>query len=119
MKKKVFCLFISVMITAAVLSAGCGTVAEDFYSLDHIDGDIICEYRTGKNAVYADECVDTDVVFDKDKFIELFHESNQYDPVRLSKHKGPAGRMGNHKRIRIQYPGCIQWRPAECVYLPI
>ena len=85
MKKKVFCLFISVMITAAVLSAGCGTVAEDFYSLDHIDGDIICEYRTGKNAAYADECVDTDVVFDKDKFIELFHESNQYDPVRLSK----------------------------------
>ena len=86
MKRRIFCLFISAMTAVFVFSAGCGANAgEDLYSLEHIDGDIICEYRTGKNAAYADECVDTDVVFDKDKFIELFHESNQYDPVRLSK----------------------------------
>ena len=86
MKEKAFSLFICTMIAAAALFAGCGTVvSEDHYSLDQIDGDIICEYRIGKNAAFADECVDTDVVFDKDKFIELFNESNQYDPVRLSK----------------------------------
>ena len=78
MEKRVLRLLMCVVIAVTALSAGCGAArGEDLYTLDHIDGDITCEYRMGKNASYADECVDTDVVFDKDKFIELFHRLAQ------------------------------------------
>lgn len=98
MKKMVLRLLMCVVIAVSALSAGCGAAGgEDLYTLDHIDGSITCEYRTGKNASYADECVDTDVVFDKDKFIELFHEYGQYDPVRLSKNPKECDLMINAK----------------------
>lgn len=54
--------------------------------LKKIDGDIECVFRTGKNARVSDEIVDTDVVFEKEKFIELYNEYCQYNPYHLKNH---------------------------------
>lgn len=79
-------LTLLVLISLAGSLSGCGIrVTEDHYSLDEIEGDITCEYRIGKDAMWADECVESDVTFDKQKFLDLFHEFNQYDPVVISK----------------------------------
>ncbi len=86
MKKTVTLLVLAVIFN--VLS-GCGIiVTEDRYSLDRIDGDITCEYRTGPDAMWAEECLDTDVTFDKEMFLELFHEFNRYDPVVIARNPG-------------------------------
>ena len=76
----------AILIAVVLALSGCGVmVVQDEYSLDRIDGDIICEYRTGENAKWADECVDSDVTFDKDMFLKLFQEYNQYDTITGSK----------------------------------
>lgn len=52
--------------------------------LDHIskiEGDIVCEFRAGRDATNNKETVKTDAVFDKDKFVELYNECKQYDPA--------------------------------------
>ena len=56
--------------------------------LKRIDGDIKCEFRVGKSAGTLNTVmpVDTDVVFDKDKFIELYTEGTQYNPFYLKNH---------------------------------
>ena len=81
MKKVIILLAFSVLMTVL---CGCGIIIiEDNYSLDMIPGDITCEYRIGNGAMWAEECVDTDVSFDKNMFLELFHEYNQYDPNEI------------------------------------
>ena len=54
--------------------------------MDRIKGDIECEFRVGKDAKTHARAIDTDVVFDKDKFVDLFNEESQYDPVNLKYH---------------------------------
>lgn len=76
---------IVLFILAGMLS-GCGIVVlKDEYSLDKIDGDITCEYRVGKDAMWAKDSVDSDVRFDKEMFLKLFNEYNAYDPRKLRK----------------------------------
>lgn len=66
--------------------SGCGIiVVQDDYSLDRIDGDIVCEYRIGEEAKWSEECVDSEVRFDKDMFLKLFQEYARYDPIIGSK----------------------------------
>lgn len=75
-----------VLLLIANILSGCGIIrVEDNYSLDSIEGDITCEYRIGKDAMWAEQCVDTDIEFDKDMFLKLFHEYNQYDPLKAKK----------------------------------
>ena len=51
-----------------------------------IKGDITCEFRCGKNATNTRDPIKTDVVFDKDRFVELFNEDAKYDPAFYKKH---------------------------------
>lgn len=82
-KKIAFLIFLVSML--AVLT-GCGiVVVQDDYSLETIDGDITCEYRVGPDAQWSEECVDSDVKFDKEMFLMLFQEYRQYDTVTGSK----------------------------------
>ena len=60
-------------------------VVQDDYSLDRIDGEISCEYRIGVDARWAEDCVESDVEFDKEHFLELFQEYAAYDPLTGSK----------------------------------
>ena len=76
----------AVLIAVVIALFGCGKiVAQDEYSLDKIDGDIVCEYRMGENAKWAKDCVDSDVTFDKAMFLKLFQEFNEYDALTGSK----------------------------------
>ena len=80
MKKSLQFLFLLVFMD--LVFSGCGIhVVKDEYSLDRIEGDIRCEYRIGKDAEWKEECVDSEVEFDKDQFLDLFHEYTRYDPV--------------------------------------
>ena len=51
-----------------------------------IKGDITCEFRCGKNATNTRDPIKTDVVFDKDRFVELYNEDAKYDPAFYKKH---------------------------------
>lgn len=80
--KRTIIFHLSLFILAVL--AGCGikvNVVEDEYSLEKIDGDITCEYRIGKDARWSEECVDSEVRFDKDMFLKLFQEYLQYEPI--------------------------------------
>ncbi len=79
-------MILILIISALTALSGCGMiVVEDNYSLDRIDGDITCKYRTGEEAKWSEEYVDSDVQFDKDMFLKLFQEYAQYDPIIGSK----------------------------------
>lgn len=60
-------------------------VVQDDYALEQIDGEISCEYRIGEDAKWMEECVSSDVTFDKDHFLALFQEYAAYDPLTGSK----------------------------------
>ena len=73
-----------IMLMLCMLS-GC------FFSLpldhmDKIEGDITCDFRAGEDASHWQETVNTDAVFDKDRFVELFNEFNKYDPAFYKDH---------------------------------
>ena len=73
-----------IMLMLCMLS-GC------FFSLpldhmDKIEGDITCAFRAGEDASHWQEAVNTDAVFDKDRFVELFNEFNKYDPAFYKDH---------------------------------
>jgi hypothetical protein len=55
-------------------------------TLKKIDGDIKCEFRVGQNPRFIGSAVETDSVFDKEKFIKLFNEYGKYDPIHLKYH---------------------------------
>lgn len=87
MHRKSYCFIIAVLLLLTM--SGCGfkiRVVQDDYSLDNIEGDITCEYRVGKDAEWSETRVDTDVVFDKEMFLKLFHEENKYDVFDRKKH---------------------------------
>ena len=91
--KRVSLLFVSVLLMICTLT-GCKTIftkygviiAEDEYTLPEIKGDVKCRFRVGETASYEGMYVQTDATFDKDGFIKLFDEFNQYDPVYLRYH---------------------------------
>ena len=73
-----------IMLMLCMLS-GC------FFSLpldhmDKIEGDITCDFRAGEDASHWQETVNTDAVFDKDRFVELYNEDNKYDPAFYKHH---------------------------------
>lgn len=85
--KKTVILFVLLILFNTL--PGCRVIiTEDNYSLDRIDGDITCEYRVGKDAMWSEHCVDTDISFDKNMFLKLFHEYNSYDPRVIKKNPG-------------------------------
>lgn len=107
MKKIIILIVLTSML---VIFAGCGKfempavrIVQDDYSLDAIDGEIICEYRVGPDSMWSEECVDSDVTFDKDRFLDLFHEYYQYDPYLGS--KNPL----EYEALKI----CIDKQPDE------
>jgi hypothetical protein len=55
-------------------------------TIREIPDDFKCEYRIGKNAKTSKTTVDTDVVFDRDRFIELYNEDSKYNPTSLKYH---------------------------------
>jgi hypothetical protein len=55
-------------------------------TLKKIDGVIKCEFRVGQNPRFIGSAVETDAVFDKEKFITLFNEYGKYDPKHLKYH---------------------------------
>lgn len=77
-------------LTAAMLilclMTGCFIKPKNRNAMDRIKGDIECEFRVGKDAKTLRYVIDTDVVIDKDKFVELFNEEAQYNPVSLKYH---------------------------------
>lgn len=78
-------LFIALALLLALLPGCRVNVVQDDYALDRIDGEISCEYRIGEEAKYAEECVESDVEFEKERFVELFQEYAAYDPLTGSK----------------------------------
>ena len=83
MKRRIMLLSLASLLAAL---SGCGLIrVQDDYSLDSIDGDVRCEYRVGREAKWAEDCVDSDVRFDKERFLSLFREYCQYDPLIGSK----------------------------------
>ncbi len=82
MNRIIILIFLSMLLSMA----GCGIkVVQDDYTLEKIDGDIECEYRIGEEAKWMEECVDSDVRFDKEMFLRLFQEYCQYDPLTGTK----------------------------------
>lgn len=88
MRKKI------VKIVSVILLTGCVSMLSGCFStfketkLKRIKGDIKCEFRVGKNAgtLSTVDPVDTDVVFDKDEFVDLYNEDIQYNPLSLKYH---------------------------------
>ena len=74
--------FTAVLLVLCMMT-GCFIKPKNKNALGRIKGDIECEFRVGKNAKTQSRAIDTDVVFDKDKFVDLFNEESQYDPVYL------------------------------------
>ena len=65
---------------------GCFIKPKNRNAMDRIKGDIECEFRVGKDAKTHTKAIDTDIVFDKDKFVDLFNEQAQYSPTSLKYH---------------------------------
>ena len=86
-------LLVSVLLIICTLT-GCKTlftpfgmiVVEDEYALTEIKGEVKCRFRVGETASYEGMYVKTDATFDKDEYVKLFNEFNQYDPVYLRYH---------------------------------
>lgn len=77
----------SLIVLSLCLLSGC------FYRLpssqlriDDIEGDSECEFRIGNNAQFSKNKVQTDAVFDKEQFIELFNLRESYNPNHLKNH---------------------------------
>ena len=83
MRKRVlsFCSMVMVML----LIAGCFAKLPK-ETLTKIDGEITCEFRVGQNPRFIGSAVETESVFDKEKFIKLFNEYAKYDPKHLKYH---------------------------------
>lgn len=80
MKKTLSVLMISVLC----LMTGClSLVSTQKPKLEGIDGDIKCEFRAGNSAQFQERTIDTDVTFDKDKFVALYNEYSVYNPNHL------------------------------------
>lgn len=62
---------------------GCVIKPKNRKAMDRIKGDIECEFRVGKDAKTYKDAIDTDIVFDKDKFVDLFNEQSQYSTTSL------------------------------------
>ena len=84
MKSKI--LGFTVVFLTLCMMTGCFIKPKTRNAMDRIKGDIECEFRVGKDAKTQRNAIDTDVVFDKDKFVDLFNEESQYDPVNLKYH---------------------------------
>ena len=71
-------------ICIVTLFSGCFSTFKQA-KLKKIEGDIKCEFRVGKSAGTLSTMmpVDTDVVFDKEEFVELYNEAGQYNPFSL------------------------------------
>lgn len=85
-KKTSSVLIISIILILCQLT-GCRTlniVSESH--MDKIEGEYECEFRVGRNAQFIDRAIETDVVFDKDRFVDLINEYYQYDPNYLKDH---------------------------------
>ena len=86
MKRKITTIFVLTMLLLC-LFAGCSSVSKVLstteYKLDTIEGDIVCEFRIGKDAEFSEEKVFTDTVFDKDEFVRLFNRRESYTGTHL------------------------------------
>lgn len=82
--RKRFLLLCS-LVMAMLVMAGCFAKLPK-ETLTKIDGDITCEFRVGQNPRFIGSAVETDSVFDKEKFIKLFNEYAKYDPNHLKYH---------------------------------
>lgn len=84
MKRKL--LGFAVIALSLCMMTGCFFMTGRSGSKNVFDGDIECEFRVGKDAKVMRDAVDTDVVFDKEKFTELLDEAAQYNPTSLKHH---------------------------------
>lgn len=84
MKSKLLCF--TVVLLALCMMTGCFIKHKNRNAIDRIKGDIECEFRVGKDAKTRMDAIETDVVFDKDKFVDLFNEQAQYSPTSLKYH---------------------------------
>ncbi len=82
--RKIVTVFCGLVMAASVMT-GC-YFKLPVETLSTIDGDIKCEFRVGQNARYIGPAVETDTVFDKERFIQLFNEESRYDPNYLQHH---------------------------------
>ena len=73
------------LVMAVFVMAGCFAKLPK-ETLTKIDGEITCEFRVGQNPRFIGSAVETDAVFDKEKFIKLFNEYAKYDPKHLKYH---------------------------------
>ena len=86
MKSKI--LGFTVALLSLCLMTGCFIKPKNRNAMDRIKGDIECEFRVGKDAKTHKNAIDSDIVFDKDKFVDLFNEASQYSPTSLKYHTG-------------------------------
>lgn len=84
MIKKKLCLPVLILLTLCLLSGCLFSLPTDHIS--KIEGDMTFEIRAGKDATHWVETVNTDVVFDREKFVELYNEDNKYDPAFYKHH---------------------------------
>ena len=84
MKSKLLCF--TVVLLALCMMTRCFIKHKNRNAMDRIKGDIECEFRVGKDAKTRMDAIETDVVFDKDKFVDLFNEQAQYSPTSLKYH---------------------------------
>ena len=84
MKIKIFG-FIAALLTLCLMT-GCFIKHKNKNAMDKIKGDIECEFRVGKDAKTYKDAIESDIVFDKDKFVDLFNEQAQYSPTSLKYH---------------------------------
>ena len=82
--RKRFLLLCSLAMAVLVMAGCFAKLPKE--TLTKIDGDIACEFRVGQNARFIGPAVETDAVFDKEKFIKLFNEYGKYDPNHIKYH---------------------------------
>ena len=81
MKKTV--VLILVFILLCQLTGCLSLVSTEKSAMDYIDGDVQFEIRWGPSASARSELAETEVVIDKDKFVDLYNEYAQYNPNNL------------------------------------
>ena len=84
MIKKKLCVPALILLMLCMLS-GC-LFSMPTGHISKIEGDMTIDFRAGEDASHWEATVNTDAVFDRERFVELYNEDNKYDPAYYQHH---------------------------------
>ena len=119
------------MVLSLCLLPGCFfRLPSSEFKIDNIEGDIECDFSIGNNAQFSKNTVQTDAVFDKEEFIELFNLRESYNPNHLKYHLDECSLKIDAREkpdeyekidrseinIRVRYDGVDERKDSVSVY---